>query len=555
MLILTAARIHTLDPKKPVVQVLAIDRGRIAAAGDLASIQAAVSPGSRKVDLGDRTVIPGLTDAHIHLQTYALGLQKLDCGTGTLDECLQRVAARAESTSPGEWITGHGWNQNEWVEGFGSAAQLDVVAPNSPVYLTAKSLHAAWANSAALRRAGITANTPDPRGGQIQRDARGKPTGILLESAMSLVADRVPAPDPHKIAQAILDAQPGLWRMGLTGVHDFDRRECFAALQILHSAGLLKLRVTKSIPIEDLDHALALGLRSGFGDDFLRIGSVKAFSDGALGPRTAAMLQPYEGEPENCGLLLLDKEEIVERGRPAVENGLSLAIHAIGDLANHEVLESYSQLRKIETAGIDKQLHGGSARTLERLRHRIEHVQIIHPDDAPKLAPLGIIASMQPIHVISDFPAADRYWGQRSENAYAWRTLRDLGTMMAFGSDAPVESPNPFWGLHAAVTRRRPDGPPGPEGWYPTQRLNLMDAVQGFTYGAAYAAGMEHCLGKLAPGYLADLLVLETDLFACPTDEIPEIRPVATMVHGEWVFAEHRLSGALADAENHLHEP
>jgi hypothetical protein len=297
---------------------------------------------------------------------------------------------------------------------------------------------------------------------------------------------------------------------------------------MLHQAGDLKLRVTKSLPIEILPQVVEIGLRSGFGDDFLRIGSIKAFSDGALGPRTAAMLQPYEGEPDNRGIAMLDAEEIYERGKLAVENGLSLAIHAIGDRANHEVLDAYAQLRQLE--------HDKMPAPIGRLRHRIEHVQIIHPDDVSRLAQLGVIASMQPIHAVSDFPMADRYWGARSAYAYAWRTILNYGTSMAFGSDAPVESPNPFWGLHAAVTRRRSDGSPGPDGWYPTQRLTLSEALHGFTIGAAYATGMENRLGKLAPGYLADLLILDTDLINCPVDQIRDIRPLATMIAGEWVY-------------------
>jgi predicted amidohydrolase YtcJ len=383
-------------------------------------------------------------------------------------------------------------------------------------------------NSIVLQKAGITAQTADPPGGQIQRHPDGSPTGILFETAMSLVSDLIPKPSVGHVARAIEEAQTILWKIGITGAHDFDQRTCFAALQELHAAGKLKLRITKSIPIESLQEAVELGLRSGFGDDFLRIGSVKAFADGALGPRTAAMLQPYEGEPENRGLLMLDAEEIVEKGAQAVDNGLSLAVHAIGDSANHEVLLAYKQLRIREG---EKRAGKGPS-----LRHRIEHVQIIHPDDLPRLAELDVIASMQPIHATSDYPTADRYWGARSISAYAWKSLLEAGTRMALGSDAPVESPNPFWGLHAAVTRRRADGSPGPEGWYPQQKISLTTALQGFTSGAAYAAGMEDRLGILAPGYHADLLVLDDDPFNVDAENLRDMLPLATMVAGEWVY-------------------
>jgi predicted amidohydrolase YtcJ len=336
--------------------------------------------------------------------------------------------------------------------------------------------------------------------------------------------------------------------MGLTGVHDFDGSRCFAALQLLHQRGELQFRVVKSIPLIDLPHAAALGLRSGFGDDFLRIGSVKAFADGALGPRTAAMFQPYEnelgegGQPHaepNRGMLLLDAEELFEHGRLAVESGLSLAIHAIGDLANHEVLDAFAQLRDYEKKAA---LKTAASQSSPPLRHRIEHVQLIHPGDAHRLAELGVIASMQPLHAPSDMLMADRFWGERAAFAYAWRTQLVQGATLAFGSDAPVESPNPFWGLHAAVTRRRFDGSPSPEGWYPAQRLTLLEALQAYSNGSAYAAGMEDRLGRLAPGCLADLLVLDEDPFRCDPERLHEICPAATMGAGAWVHQNADLT-------------
>ena len=543
------AKIYPLGGKLPTASAIVIDRERILAVGEERSIISQFGDFSEQIDLGQRAVIPGLTDAHIHLQHFAMGLQNVECETATRAECLNNVAARAISTPPGEWVLGHGWNQNNWREGFGTAEQLDQIAPLNPVYLTAKSLHAAWANSAALSQAGISAQTPDPAGGKIQRHEDGSPTGILLETAMSLVSNVIPEPSSDSVAQAIFSAQSKLWEMGLTGVHDFDGRTCFSALQQLHSADKLMLRVIKSIPIESLSYAIGLGLRTGFGDDRLRIGSIKAFADGALGPRTAAMLKPYHGEPENRGLLMLDSEALFEQGQLAVENGLSLAVHAIGDLANHEVVNAYSQLRDYE---YQRNISQEDWRKTHQLRHRIEHVQIIHPDDLPRLASLGVIASMQPIHATSDYPTADRYWGDRTRYSYAWRELLDQSTRMAFGSDAPVESPNPFWGLHAAVTRRRNDGSPGPQGWHPAQKISLSAALEGFTSGAAYAAGMEGQLGKLAPGYLADLLVIDEDIFTCDPDKIWEIRPLGTMISGEWVYLNPQLSEIISSDEHPL---
>lgn len=547
MLILYNAQIYTMDTKMPIGTAILIDHGHILEVGDQQSITSQYGNSCQQIDLGKRVIIPGLTDAHIHLQQYALGLQTVDCETKTREECLGRVAQYARSARSGEWILGHGWNQNEWSEGFGTLEHLDAIAPQNPVYLIAKSLHAAWVNSATLRQAGITSQTPDPDDGRIGRDEKGLPTGILFETAMSLITEIIPQLSPEQVADSINNTQRQLFQFGLTSVHDFDHKTCFNALQQLHNNHKLKLRVLKSIPIESLNHAVSLGLRSNFGDDFLRIGSIKAFADGALGPRTAAMLQPYLGEPENQGLLMLDAEELFEQGRLAVDNGFSLAVHAIGDYANHEVINAYSQLRTYE----HQRLEGSKLPTdAPPLRHRIEHVQILHPDDIPRLADLDLIASMQPIHVISDYPTADRYWGERSRYSYAWRSLLDQNTHLAFGSDAPVESPNPFLGLHAAVTRRREDGAPGPQGWYPQEKLSISAALYGFTSGAAYAAGMEDRLGKLAPGYLADLLVLDQDIFSCHPEDIPSIRPQGTMIAGKWVYLDPVLCDIISNGEH-----
>ncbi|MBI5823543.1 MAG: amidohydrolase [Chloroflexi bacterium] len=541
------ANIHTFDSNHPSASTILIAGGRIIAVGEKGKLESLAHGKLEKQDMKGKTILPGLTDAHIHLQYYSLGLAKVDCETKTKDECLRRVAERARNSKPGEWVLGHGWNQNEWSlpspiraersaseveagrgQGEGNwptANELDAIAPNNPVYLTAKSLHAAWANTSALNLANITNDTPNPKDGAIQRDAKGQATGILLETAMGLVGGAVPESSINDIEQAIQKAQSILWKMGITGIHDFDRRDSFMALQSLRASSKLKLRVNKNIPVESVEQANALGLRTGFGDEWLWIGSVKAFMDGALGPHTAAMFQPYENEPDNKGILNMDGEELFEHCRKAADVGLSMTVHAIGDRANHEVLNAYEQLRKYETE-----------KGLPHLRHRIEHVQIIHPDDAPRLAKLNIIASMQPIHATSDMYAADRFWGDRSAFSYAWRTQLNHGTPIAFGSDAPVESPNPFLGLHSAVTRRRADGSPSAEGWYPAQKLTLAEAFSAYTLGAAYAANAENRLGKLAENYLADLIVLDQDPFQIKPDDLLALNANATMINGEWVL-------------------
>jgi predicted amidohydrolase YtcJ len=526
MLVIHNAKIHTLNPKQPYATALAIDYGQILALGTDEDILVRFS-NAEKFDADDRVIIPGLTDSHIHLEDYAFSLQKIDCETPTREECLRKVAERVINTPPGEWILGHGWNQNIWQEGYGSADLLDDIAPQNPVYLTHKSLHSAWVNSYALHLAGISKNTPDPPGGRIGRLLSGEPDGILYESARNQLEQAIPEPSPETIAQALIIAIPNLWRVGLTSTHDFSSALCFSALQILHKRGDLKLRVVKSIPFENLTKATELGIRTGFGDDMLRLGALKLFTDGALGSRTAAMFQSYENEPGNRGLLMMDARELFEQGQMAVKNGISLAIHAIGDRANHEVLEAFVKLRKFE------QTIPGLSRSI--LRHRIEHVQVIQPEDIVSFAKLGIIASMQPIHATSDMLMANRFWGVRSANSYAWRSLLSQDTKLAFGSDAPVESPNPFWGIHAAVTRKRRDGTPS-AGWYPEQCLSIDEAIHGFTTGAAYAASMEDRLGILAPGYMADLLILDADPFSSQPEKLMDIHPLATMVGGDWVY-------------------
>jgi hypothetical protein len=500
-------------------EALAISGERLLAVGRRDDILAHAGSSTERVQLEGRTVLPGLIDAHLHLEQYALSLEKVDCETPTRHECLRRVRERAAVSSPGEWILGHGWNQNPWGQ-YGNASELDAAAPLNPVYLTAKSLHAAWANSLALQIAGIGPGTPDPEGGVLGRTASGAPSGILFERAMDLVASKVAHPPPARIETAIGEAQHRLLQAGLTMVNDFDGPRCLRALEAMRDRGQLALRVVKHLRAEELEAALALGIRTGFGDDWIRIGNLKLFADGALGPRTAAMLEPYEGDPGNTGILAMTAEEIAEIGARAAAGGIALAVHAIGDRANREALTALERLRASEghTPG---------------LRHRIEHVQLLHPDDVARLAASSIVASMQPIHATSDMVMADGHWGERCRTAYAWRTLLEQGTILAFGSDAPVEPPDPFLGIHAAVTRRRRDGAPGPDGWIPQQRLTVHEALAAYTLGPAHAAGLEHDAGRLAPGFLADLIVLERAIDDLG-DGLADLRPVGAMVGGSW---------------------
>ena len=522
-LTLINARIFTMDAGSAEVSGLVIEDGRIS--HTLTGAEGKEPPARGNfLDLGNRIVMPGLIDSHLHLRKYAETLDKINCETETKADCLAKVREKALSLSPGEWVLGHGWNHNNWQEGYGTATELDQAAPNHPVYLTGKSLHVSWANSRALLLAGIDEKTQDPPGGVLQRDPDGNPTGILFENAVKLIESVIPIPSVEMAASSILKAQESLWKLGLTGVHDFDRELCIQALQLLTGDGLLHLRVQKSIPSEYLDQAIQLGYRTGEGNDWLWFGGVKEFMDGALGPQTAAMLAPYQDARET-GMLLKSEKEIIQLGRKAADHGLSLSVHAIGDLANRTLLNALEDIRSYE-----KEIG------LDPLPHRIEHVQLIDPADLPRLAELDIIASMQPIHATSDMEMAAAYWGERTSYAYAPKAQFDQGAQVIFGSDAPVENPNPWLGIHAAVTRRRVDGAPGPDGWHPEGRVLIDQALSAYTINPARAAGKEKSQGKLASGYWADLIVLETDPYSCPVAELPGIKPLGTMSAGKWVY-------------------
>ncbi len=527
--ILYNGNIITLNGREPKVSALGILGDCIIALGSDDDLLALADADTVRENLGGKIVIPGLTDAHIHWEGTARFLHRVNVfEVPDKATAVQRVAERAAKIPEGQWLTGHGWFQMIWPDrAFPTAADLDAVTPNHPVFLNAKSGHAGWANSAALRLCNITAATPDPEGGQIVRDASGQPIGILLEDAMALVARHIPGVTAEQLASEMKVAQELALASGLTGIHDFDEPSCLRALQILRERGDLSLRVLKNINKRWLPAALDSGLRWGFGDDWIRIGGLKIFADGALGPRTASMIEPYEGELDNYGIITTDKEEMVELVSRASAAGLPSTVHAIGDRAVHDVLDVYEAVRKEEA------VRGESPSSR---RHRIEHVQLIHPTDLHRLAELKVIASMQPIHATSDMLASDRYWGERSKWAYNARLQLDQGTIVAFGSDSPVEPFEPLKGIHAAVTRQRPDGSPGADGWYPELRLTVDEALRGYTLGPAYTAGMEDRLGQLAPGFLADLVVLDRDLYAIPPAEILQTQILATMVGGQWRF-------------------
>jgi len=531
----TNGRIYTLDHTSPLVEALAVRDGRIVAAGRTDEVREAFSS-FRRVDLGGRTVVPGFVDSHIHLPSYGIGLRRVDLHAArTLHDAVALVAAAVKGERAGAWVRGRGWDKNVWPEGrFPTKEDLDPVSPDHPVALSSKDGHLLWVNSAALHLAGIDRRTPDPPGGEIARGARGEPTGIFKEEATRLIWRAVPRDDAELVERGIIDATAVLHRWGIVGVHNFvgadadDGSAALAAFRRLRARGVLKLRVWAALPLTVLDAAPDPPMRTGSGDAWLRIGPVKVFADGTLGSQTASMLEPFDGPPGNVGIAIHDREALGAIVRRAVEGGYWCAIHAIGDRANRAALDAYQA-----TLGASRRAGA---------RHRIEHVQLLHPDDLPRLARLGVIASMQPVHATSDRDMAERYWGTRSRFAYAWRALRDCGTLLAFGSDAPVETPDVFAGLYAAVTRRRAGEPDGAS-WHPEQALTVADALRAYTVGPAFASGEEAARGTLGVGRLADFAVIDRDLLQVAPEEILHARVDATAIGGELVYTGPGFSG------------
>ncbi|MBI2300514.1 MAG: amidohydrolase [Armatimonadetes bacterium] len=515
-LLLRGARIRTLEGLSEPCDIL-LRNGRIAAVGEPPDEPA------ETLDLAGRTVLPGLHDSHLHCLMLGRSLSRLDVfEVPSPDEALARVKAFADGLPPGEWLLGRGWLQELWPGGaFPTRWQLDSVAPDRPVCLAHKSGHACWCNSAALALAGLADRAPgSPE--RVLCDADGRPTGILFEDAMGLVARHIPEPSAASDVEALNRAQREAHRLGLTAVQCLDGAASLRAFQTLRERGELRLRVTSHLSAAQLDPVLDAGLRTGFGDEWLRLGHLKLFADGALGSLTAWMIEPYEGRPGDHGVCCLEPSELRALVLRAAAAGIPSAVHAIGDRAVREVLDAFAAAREVEGA--------------RSLRHRIEHAQVIHPADLRRFAELEVIASMQPIHATQDMPMVDRHWGARGRYAYAFRTLLSSGARLAFGSDAPVESLSPFVGLHAAVTRRRADGSPGEEGWYAEERLTWGEALAGYTVGAAWSCGREGGLGGLAPGYRADLLVLDVDPGAVDPAGLHALRPAMTFAGGECVW-------------------
>lgn len=520
---------YTLDSagKLQRFEALLIDAGKVVATGKHAEM-AKRAGDARVVDGKGRTALPGLIDAHGHVM--GLGIMSLQAdltGTTSLDAALARIRSFANSHKEDRWIIGRGWNQVVWKLGrFPTAQELDAVVADRPVWMERIDGHAAWANSAALKLAGIDRNTKDPVGGRIERDAEGNPTGVLVDAAMDLVGSKIPPASEAQLDKALASALQIMAGVGMTGVSDagidvatFNRYKRFA------EAGKLTTRINAMIggTGKDFDAIGKDGPLLGYGHDFLSVRSVKLYADGALGSRGAAMLMPYSDDAKNSGLLFSKPDEMTAMISKAFAHGYQVCVHAIGDKGNREVLDSFAAAYTKYPAA-------------KALRNRIEHAQVVSLDDIPRFVDLDLIASMQPTHATSDMNMAeDRVGHERIKGAYAWRSFLKQGTRIAGGSDFPVESPNPFFGLHAAVTRQDHDGHP-PGGWYPKQAMTVTEALRAFTLDAAYAAHQEDSQGTLEPGKWADFILIDQDIFKIDPARIWKTRVLQTWVAGKSVY-------------------
>lgn len=520
---------YTLNTKGDLVQFTALafdDAGRIIAVGASADV-AAKAPQAKRIDMGGRTLLPGLIDAHGHVFGLGQQLTQLDLFNSTsLAGALKSIGEYAGANPGHPWLRGRGWNQENWKLGrFPTAAELDAVVSDRPVWLERVDGHAGWANSRALALAGITKATPDPVGGKIVRDANGEATGVLVDTAQDLLTKVLP-PQTEAESRTMLDRALGeLARVGLTSVHDAGVDVTQDRLYRAYAdAGKLTTRVYGMIggAGADFDVLAKNGPLNDYGNGMYALRAVKLYSDGALGSRGAALIKPYSDDAHSHGLLFFKSGQMDTMMTKAMRRGYQVNVHAIGDAGNKQILDIYQ-----------KEV---SATKSAAQRHRIEHAQVVQPGDIPRFKSIGIIPSMQPTHATSDKNMAETRVGpERIKGAYAWRTFLHQGSRIACGSDFPVEAPNPFFGLHAAVTRQDAQGQPV-AGWYPNQAMSLKEAFRCFTLDAAYAGHREDSLGSLEAGKLADFIVIDQDLFKMPTYDIYKTGVLETWVAGKQVF-------------------
>ena len=534
-LLFEGATVYVSSEAKPEKASVLIRDGKVAFVGDRKEARNR-SSGAKRFDLSGSFVFPGWADAHGHLLGLGKSLEIANLrGAATAADAARRIRVLAGTLPAGAWVEGRGWDQNLWPgKAFPDARDLDAAVPGRPVAARRVDGHALWVNSLALERAGIRPETPDPVGGRILRRADGSPSGVLVDNAADLVQSVIPDAAAADLERRFLAAGRACAKAGLTQVQDASGygREEIAALERLAARGELPIRVyaTVSPEPEPLSAFFAKGIREGSGDDFLTVRAIKAYADGALGSRGAALLADYSDEPGKSGLLVTPPKRLEQVAREAREHGWQLWIHAIGDRGNRVALDAF---RKAVGASPSTEKPGGS-------RPRIEHAQVVASSDLPRFGREGVIASVQPTHATSDMPWAEARVGrERIRGAYAWRSLKSAGARLAGGSDFPVESENPLLGFYATITRQDLAGRP-PGGWRASEKLARREALALFTSDAAWASFEENVRGKIEPGFAGDLSVFARDPMTASEREIPAIPIVMTVVGGRVAYAPGR---------------
>jgi len=511
------------QPGMARAQALAVSHGKIVLVGSNSDVENLKGPKTQVIDFGGRFVMPGFNDAHTHLASA--GFEKLNVdlvGSKSLDEMKQRIAARVKTAAPGEWIKGEGWDHTLWAEQKTPTRQdMDAVTGDHPAIFTRVDGHIAVANTAALKAAGITGQTPAPQGGQIDHDEKGDPTGILRETAMGLVQAKVPAPTAAQRRRAAELALEDAARSGITSAQDFSDWQDFLVYEQLEKEGKLTLRIAEwlpfDLPVEKLKEMRAHHPAS---DSMLHTSMLKGFMDGSLGSRTAAMLAPYDDDPKNAGIPRYDQDKLNKMAVERAKAGFQLGFHAIGDRGARMALEAFALAEQ--------------ASPKRDFRFRIEHAQVIAPEDFKKFKDLGVIASMQPNHLLTDMNWAESHIGpERAKHSYAWKEFLDDGVPLAFGTDYPVEPITPFRGVYCAVTRKNEAGT---KEYFPEQKLTIEQALAAYTTGSSYAEFAEKQKGVLSPGMLADFVVLDRDITKVDPPEILKTKVLRTVVGGKTVY-------------------
>jgi hypothetical protein len=523
-LIVINAAVHTMDPAHPTAGAVAILGNRIAAVGSTQEIRGLAAPGTRVIDAGGKLVLPGFNDAHVHFLMGGFSLANVDLRDAqSPQEVARRLGDYARKVPKGRWILGGDWDHESWPGApLPTKEMIDAATPDHPVWINRLDGHMALANSLALKLAGVTRETKDPPGGVIVRDAKtGEPTGVLKDAAEELVDRAVPAKTFEEKHIAACAATEHAAQVGVTSLTDMSAGEDVGLYQYMLEHGELKTRIYAIRSIVSWETLAKTGVRAAFGSDMLRIGGLKGFADGSLGSSTALFFEPYSDTPNTRGLLfdqMLPEGIMLKRVEGADKLGLQIMIHAIGDEANKRILDIYQQ-------AADK--NGPRDR-----RFRIEHAQHLRASEIPRFGKQNVVASMQPYHAADDGRWCDKRIGpERSKGTYAFRSLLESGAVLAFGSDWTVAPLNPMEGLKAAVTRQTLDGK-HPNGWHPEQKLTLDEAIRAFTVGSAYAEFAENVKGTIAPGKLADLVMLDRDLYAVPPTEIDQARVLLTVMDG-----------------------